>query len=208
MILNPQSLNTHDQHNYRILSRIDSEKRITQRSIAGELGIALGLTNLLIKRLVKKGYVKTGKAIKGKRIRYLLTPQGIAEKTRLSIGYLENTIRLYTETKDKIRRSLLNLAGLTGEENRRQRVVFYGAGEVAEIAYIALDRSLFELVGVVDDRKQGQQFFDLVVGSPEELSWDGAGCPDLVVVTTFRKSQQIDNRLENLKIPSEQIVFL
>lgn len=207
MILTPKSLNTHDQHNYRILSRIDSGKRITQRSIAGELGIALGLANLLVKRLVKKGYVKT-KAIKGKRIRYLLTPQGIAEKTRLSIGYLENTIRLYTETKDKIRRSLLNLASLTGEENRRQRVVFYGAGEVAEIAYIALDRSLFELVGVVDDRKQGHQFFDHVVGSPEELSWDGADCPDLVVVTTFRKSQQIDNRLENLKIPSEQIVFL
>ena len=208
MTLNPKSLKTHDQHNYRILSRIDSGKRITQRSIAHELGIALGLANLLIKRLVKKGYVKTGRAIKGKRIRYLLTPQGIAEKTRLSIGYLENTIRLYTETKDKIRRSLLNLAGLTGEENKRQRVVFYGAGEVAEIAYIALDRSLFELVGVVDDRKQGQQFFDHVVGAPEELSCEGADCPDLVVVTTFRKSQQIGNRLESFKIPLEKIAFL
>ena len=208
MTLNPKSLKTHDQHNYRILSRIDSGKRITQRSIAHELGIALGLANLLIKRLVKKGYVKTGRAIKGKRIRYLLTPQGISEKTRLSIGYLENTIRLYTETKDKIRRSLLNLAGLTGEENKRQRVVFYGAGEVAEIAYIALDRSLFELVGVVDDRKQGQQFFDHVVGAPEELSCEGADCPDLVVVTTFRKSQQIGNRLESFKIPLEKIAFL
>ncbi len=201
-------MNTHDQHNYRILSKIDSGKQITQRSIAHELGIALGLANLLIKRLVKKGYVKTSNAIKGKRIKYILTPQGIAEKTRLSIGYLENTIRLYTETKDKIRTSLLNLARLTGEENRRQRVVFYGAGEVAEIAYIALDRSLFELVGVVDDRKQGHQFFDHVVGSPEELSGNGADCPDLVVVTTFRKSQEIANRLENLNIPSEQIVFL
>ena len=207
MILNPKSLNTHDQHNYRILSKIDSGKRITQRSVARELGIALGLANLLIKRLVNKGYVKT-RAIKGKRIRYLLTPQGIAEKTRLSIGYLENTIRLYTETKDKIRRSLLNLARLPGEENRRQRVVFYGAGEVAEIAYVALDRSLFELVGVVDDCKQGHQFFDHVVGSPEELSCDGADCPDLVVVTTFRKSQEIGNRLESFKIPSEKIAFL
>ncbi len=207
MILNPKSLNTHDQHNYRILSKIDSGKRITQRSIARELGIALGLANLLIKRLVKKGYVKTSNAIKGKRIRYLLTPQGIAEKTRLSIGYLENTIRLYTETKDKIRSSLLNLARLTGAENR-QRVVFYGAGEVAEIAYIALDRSLFELVGIVDDRKQGHQFFDHVVGSPEELSCDGADCPDLVVVTTFRKSQEIANRLESFEIPSEKIAFL
>ncbi len=208
MILNPKSLNTHDQHNYRILSRIDSGKRITQRSIARELGIALGLANLLIKRLVKKGYVKTSNAIKGKRLKYILTPRGIAERTRLSIGYLENTIRLYSETKDKIRSSLLNLARLTGEENRRQRVVFYGAGEVAEIAYIALDRSLFELVGVVDDCKQGHQFFDHVVGSPEELSCDGADCPDLVVVTTFRKSQEIANRLEGFKIPSEKIAFL
>ena len=201
-------MNTHDQHNYRILSKIGSGKQITQRSIARELGIALGLANLLFKRLVKKGYVKTSNAIKGKRIKYILTPRGIAEKTRLSIGYLENTIRLYTETKDKIRSSLLNLARLTGEENRRQRVVFYGAGEVAEIAYIALDRSLFELVGVVDDCKQGHQFFDHVVGSPEELSCDGADCPDLVVVTTFRKSQEIANRLEGFKIPSEKIAFL
>jgi len=207
VILNPKSLNTHDQHNYRILHKIDSGKRITQRSIARELGIALGLANLLIKRLVKKGYVKT-RAIKGKRIKYLLTPQGIAEKTRLSIGYLENTIRLYTETKDKIRSSLLNLARLTGEENRRQRIVFYGAGEVAEIAYVALDRSLFELVGVVDDRKQGHQFFEHVVGSPEELSCNEADCPDLVVVTTFRKFQEIGNRLESFEIPSEKIAFL
>ncbi|HEY3131873.1 MAG TPA: winged helix-turn-helix transcriptional regulator [Acidobacteriota bacterium] len=203
-------MDNHDHHSYKILSEIHSGKPLSQRSLSRELGIALGLTNLLIKRLVKKGYVKTSGAIHGGRVQYLLTPRGIAEKTRLSIAYLENTIHLYTETREKIRSSLDALALSDGDGNNiRQKIIFYGAGDVAEIAYITLNDSAFELIGVVDDHKDGQKFFGRLVASPEDLSLEETlRTFDRVVVMTFRKSKDIQKRLLNLKIPKEKVSFL
>jgi DNA-binding MarR family transcriptional regulator len=200
----------HDQHSYHILSEIHSGKPLSQRSLSRELGIALGLTNLLIKRLVKKGYVKTTNAIRGGRVQYLLTRRGIAEKTRLSIAYLENTIHLYTETREKIRSSLDALALSDGDGNHiRQKIIFYGAGDVAEIAYITLNDSAFDLIGVVDDHKNGQKFYGRPVASPEELGQgETLHCCDRVVVMTFRKSKDIEKRLNKLKIPKEKVSFL
>ena len=203
-------MDNHDHHSYKILSEIHSGKPLSQRSLSRELGIALGLTNLLVKRLVKKGYVKTSGAIRGGRVQYLLTPRGIAEKTRLSIAYLENTIHLYTETREKIRSSLDALALSDGNGNNiRQKIIFYGAGDVAEIAYITLNDSAFELIGVVDDHKDGQKFFGRPVASPEDLSLEETlRTFDRVVVMTFRKSKDIEKRLLNLKIPKEKVSFL
>ena len=202
-------MNNQQQHTYRILSEIDSGKPVTQRSLARELGIALGLTNLLIKRLVRKGYVKTSNAFRNRRLRYILTPEGVAEKSRLFLVYLENSISLYIETRDKISSSLEKMASLGKGSDNRTRVVFYGAGEVAEIAYVALDRSLFELVGVIDDRRQGQRFLSHRISSPESLlSRDNETGFDGIVVTTFEKSSAMYNRLDELDVPWEKVFFL
>lgn len=203
-------MNDHEQHlNYKILSEIEGGKLVSQRSLSRELGIALGLTNLLIKRLVNKGYVKTSSAIRGKRLQYLLTRKGIAEKSRLTIASMENTIRLYTETREKIRISLDKLVRSDDNSDSPQRIVFYGAGDVAEIAYITLNNSVFELVGVVDDHRNGQEFFGHRIGSPEDLA-DGARYRefDHLVVTTFRGSREIRVRLKSLKVPSQKVAFL
>jgi DNA-binding MarR family transcriptional regulator len=202
-------LNSHEHHNYRILSEIDSGKPVTQRSLAGELGIALGLTNSLVKRLVKKGYLKTGDAFRSRRLKYILTPAGVAEKSRLFLVYLENTINLYTETRDKIRSSLEEITFQDKGSDDRMRVVFYGAGDVAEIAYLALDRSRFELVGVIDDHKQGQSFLSYRISSPDSfLSGENVRDFDGIVVTTFNQSRAIDNRLSDLDVPWEKVFFL
>lgn len=200
-------MDARDLRQYKILSEIESGKPITQRSLAREAGIALGLTNLLIKRLVKKGYLKTSNAIRGRRLKYILTPKGIAEKARLSLAYLENTIHLYTETRDKIRDSLAKMGAIDPGSALPRRVIFYGAGEVAEIAYVALDRSLFELVGIVDDRKNGQEFFGHKIGSPAVLEQNHGAC-DCVIVTSFKESRQIAERLATLSIPAEKLFFL
>ncbi len=199
-------MDNHERHSYKILSEIDTGKPVSQRSLSRAVGIALGLTNLLVKRLVKKGYVRTSGAIKGKRIKYLLTPRGIAEKARLSVAYLENTIHLYTETRERIRQSLCQMAG---DGRARQRIIFYGAGEVAEIAYITLDNSAFELVGVVDDNKNGQTFFGHAIRSPEELAdSQKRAAYDRIVVTTLRRSKDIQAQLEKLKIPPHKVSLL
>jgi len=77
---------SHDQFTHRILTEIEADNRLSQRSLSRDLGIALGLTNLLVRRFVRKGWVRIIR-IKPNRVRYLLTPAGIAElSSRLVSG--------------------------------------------------------------------------------------------------------------------------
>ncbi|MBI4445350.1 MAG: winged helix-turn-helix transcriptional regulator [Acidobacteria bacterium] len=201
------SMDNHDQHYYKILSEIDAGRSVTQRLLARELGIALGLTNLLMKRLIERGFVKT-KREKGRRtVKYFLTRSGATEKARLSRMYLENTLRLYTETRERIREALYRMEARDGKI--LQRIIFFGAGDVAEIAFITLNRSRFELVGVVDDQSQGQEFLGYKIGSPDDLvSLQINSGYDRIVVTTFQKVNRIKKRLSRLHIPSAKISFL
>src|SRR5687768_6799267 len=134
----------------RVLQAIASGQRITQRSLSNELGVALGLTNLLIRRLVARGYVKVA-GIGTRHIRYLMPAAGweaLAHATRRS---LQNTVVLYTETREQIRSSLSAISQRCEVDGSGQkRVVFYGAGDVAEIAYVSLQSTDLTLVGVVD----------------------------------------------------------
>ena len=190
-----------EQHYYKILSTVKEEKRVTQRAISDDLGIALGLTNLLIKRLVKKGFLNTVRAVRGGRLHYLLTPQGLIEQTRLSRVYVENSVRLYAETRERIRGHLEEIAASRG----RKRMVFYGAGEVAEIAYVVLSKSDLELVGVVDDGRRGKRFFGHKIEAPESLAkrkdWD------MVLLTETSGLEEARARLWSLRVPEDRIAF-
>ena len=76
-------MNTESYRELKVLDELSNNKSPTQRHLAKKMGVALGLTNLMIRRCVKKGYVKVVNVQKN-RIQYLLTPQGIAEKSRLT----------------------------------------------------------------------------------------------------------------------------
>ena len=206
---------SHDHHTRRILTRIEAEDKISQRSLAKELGIALGLTNLLIRRIVKKGWVKVIN-VKPNRVRYLITPMGIAAKARITRSYLDSTLRLYTETRERIRERLDTLseewppadapaAGANGEK----RIVFYGAGEVAEIGYITLQGSDLRLVGVVDDRRR-KPFFGFPVYPPNrlgsvELAGEAFG---RVVIMSFREADRMRVKLKVMGFPEKRIYIL
>lgn len=203
---------THDHYTRHILTEIERGP-VTQRRLSKDLGIALGLTNLLIRRIVKKGWVKAT-SVKPNRVSYLITPTGLAEKTRITRAYFHNTIQLYTETRERIRESLNELSASWPEDaepngDREKRVVFYGAGEVAEIGYITLQGSDLQLVGIVDDRRR-QPFFGLPVHSssalrPGELN----GQPfDRLIVTSLRKADQIRARLDLLGFPPDIVFWL
>ena len=98
-------MNAHDQHVHRLLTEIETHAQVSQRSLAQSLGIALGLTNLLLHRIVRKGWVRMVH-IKANRVRYLLTPAGLAEKARMSRDSLNYSVRFYAEARDRIRASL------------------------------------------------------------------------------------------------------
>src|SRR6267143_2330324 len=90
-----------------ILTAIGEGRPLTQRALAQRLGIALGLTNLYLKRLAKKGSIKIAefprKPAARKRLRYLLTPRGISEKTRLTYEHIAYALNLYRRARETLR---------------------------------------------------------------------------------------------------------
>jgi len=91
-----------DLRTLKFLEQVDNNKTSSQRDMAGELNISLGLVNSFIKRLVKKGYLKIA-SIPKNRIRYILTPRGAAEKTRLTYLYIQHSYNFYKEARQKLR---------------------------------------------------------------------------------------------------------
>jgi ribosomal protein S25 len=205
------TVNSHDVHTREILAEIERGKPVSQRSLSKRLGIALGLTNLLIRQLVSKGYVKVVN-VRPNRVKYLITPAGIAEKARATRSYLERTLHLYTETRQHIRQGLVAVSkpnGSNGNGTGRVRVVFYGAGEIAEIAYICLQDTNLELVGVIDDRRTGS-FFGAPI-HPHHALRDTAvnGVPfDRLIVMSLGDVEQIRERLKSSGCPDDQISWL
>jgi DNA-binding MarR family transcriptional regulator len=136
----------------QILDHLAGNRRVTQRALASDLGIALGLTNLLMRRLVRKGWVRI-RPVSARRMMYLITPAGLTAKADLTRQYFLDSLDFYRETRERMRERLGAISArleAAGEPSPR-RVAFYGAGDVAEVAYVCLAEAGLELVGVVDD---------------------------------------------------------
>ena len=150
-------MNVEAYRDLKALEVLSQNPTLTQRHLANRLEVALGLTNLMVQRLIKKGYVKAVN-LKRNRIRYLVTPKGVGEKTRLTYEYLEYSLHLYRRVREVLKQSFSERLrpGATA-------VVFFGAGEIAEIAYLTLKELDLKLVAVADDQAAGQQFFGVPV---------------------------------------------
>lgn len=199
----------HDARTREILDEIERGKGVTQRALSKRLGIALGLTNLLIRRLVSKGCVKVVN-IRPNRVKYLITPAGVAEKARATRSYIEHTLRVYTDMRTRFLEQLKEAsAGASHNGNGRARIVFYGAGEAAEIAYICLQDTNLELVGVIDDRRIGM-FFGIPI-HPSAMLADGSlheVAFDHLIVTSFSETREIRARLAAAGFPTSKVSWL
>jgi DNA-binding MarR family transcriptional regulator len=183
---------------YKILEEISADDSITQRRLSQKLGIALGLTNLYIKRLIKKGYIMV-KTMPRNRIIYNLTPKGIAEKGKLTFEYMKYSFNFYREFRERIRQAFQQAS-----KKGVKKLVFYGAGEVGELAYLTLQENGMDLAGVVDDFKEGKDFFGKKVQSIEALKRTEF---DRVVITALSSKDEICQRIINLGIPEEKIIL-
>lgn len=212
-------MTSHDQHTHRILTELEAGNGISQRSLARSVGIALGLTNLLIRRLVRKGWVRVIH-IRPNRVKYLLTPTGIAEKARMSRQALQRSVRFYLDARDRIRERFGTLSaewpdeGSDAAASGTKRIAFYGAGEVAEIGYICLHETDLSLVAVVDDRKDDRSperiFFGLPVRRAGDLGPGGLSGLDFdrLVVMSFGDVEDTRVRLQKLGFPSERVFWI
>jgi DNA-binding MarR family transcriptional regulator len=191
-------MDVEDRRNLQALEAIAEDAQITQRTLAGKLGMALGLTNIYLKRLVRKGYVKCVN-VQSNRLRYLLTPTGIAEKTRLTYEFMEYSLFLYGQVRQHLRTVLQSAV----RENRK-RVAIYGTGEAAELAYLSITELGLELVAVFDGA-DADLFLGLDVRPIEqhhEVAFDL-----LLVATLDRPAQHIDRMLA-LGIGRDRLVVL
>ncbi len=136
----------------QILEEVSKNHRISQRALSERLGVALGLTNLSLKRLIKKGYIEV-KGIPGKRYLYYLTPTGFTEKTALSIRYMQFSWNLFQGIRARWRDQFRQL-----QVQGARQVVLCGTGELAELAYLSLRESGLQVVAVVDDERTGSNF--------------------------------------------------
>ena len=168
-----------------LLRELESGDTLSQRSIASRLGVALGLTNALIKRAVNKGLVKVSEA-PARRFAYYLTPQGFSEKARLVSEYLSVSLNFFRHV-----RSQYELAIEECHKKGWNRVALVGTGELAEIAVLSAMDSDVQLLGVIDSERNEPTFRGLkVVGS-----FDFCAEVDAVIITDEGNPQQTYDRI-------------
>src|SRR5258708_12267171 len=124
----------------------------SQRRLASELGVALGLANAYLKRCVKKGLVKVRQA-PARRYAYYLTPRGFAEKSRLTLEFMSYSFALFRRAKADCMAALE-----TARERGYARIALIGASDLAEIAAICSLDGGFAITAVVDAYVAGELF--------------------------------------------------
>jgi DNA-binding MarR family transcriptional regulator len=185
-----------DHRSLQILDELSNNDSLTQRDLSSRLGIALGLVNSYIKNLVKKGYI-TVRAIPPKRYAYYLTPKGFTEKTRLTYHLLQDYTRIYREARSNLKKIFHDL-----QESGAKKIVFAGADEVAEIAYITLQETGMDLSSVVDNELAGKKFFGKTIQPMHAVQ---AMQHDCIVVTSYLNEENIYKQLLSAGIDKDSI---
>jgi hypothetical protein len=156
-----------------LLESVGRDGGRSQRVRASEFGVALGLINSYLKYCVRKGYIKV-KRIPAQRYIYFLTPKGFAEKSRLTILLLANSLTFFRQARADYAEVLR-----TAEARGWTRVVLAGASELAEISTLCALETSITITAVVDANFAGERFIDL----PVARSFEAAGAFDGAIVT-------------------------
>ncbi len=168
-----------------MLDAIETRDHVTQRGLANELGIALGLTNIYLKRCLNKGLIKMRKA-PARRYAYYLTTKGFSEKARLTAKFLSRSLSFFRLARE-------DCAELFAACEARgiRRVILVGTGDLCEIATLAALDAGPEVVAIFDEETNRQHF----AGRPVIRSLPELGAADAVVVTDMRDPQAAYDRM-------------
>lgn len=180
-----------------LLESVERDGAKSQRRLASELGIALGLVNAYLKRCVKKGLVKVSEA-PARRYAYYLTPQGFIEKSRLTVDYLAHSFSFFRRARADCGRIFADI-----QARGQRRVVLAGISDLAEIATLCALECGVEIVAVMQPGAERGMF----LGIPVVGSFDLVGKPfDAVVVTDLQRAQDISQTAAAILGP--ELVFV
>lgn len=196
----PQAARDDEPDNARIvlglLQSVERDGAQSQRKLASDLGIALGLVNAYLKRCVKKGLLKIGQA-PARRYAYYLTPHGFAEKSRLTVEYLSSSFSFFRHAREDCA-SVLRAAHARGFN----RVALAGVSDLAEIATLCALEQGIAIVAVIDVKSANDKF----VGTPvvKSLASVADGC-DAVLVTDLQATREFVSALAD-EIGAERVL--
>lgn len=182
-------MNTHTQINsekesqltLELLQAIEQSDDISQRHLAQQMGVALGLANSYLKRCVKKGLIKI-KTAPANRYLYYLTPHGFSEKARLTGEFLSTSLALFRQSGEDYTDVFSDCI-----EASQNKVLFAGLSDLTEIAYMRSLQSDVDVVGVFQKDPQSSAFFDLIVA--DDLTKFGDF--DAVVMTSMEQTNEL-----------------
>ena len=197
-----RNLTVNEQHELRVLELVEERDRITQRGVATELEIALGMANALIKRLVHKGYIKV-KDAPSRRYKYYITPEGFMEKGRLVSKYIANSFKFFGEVRRDYEMLANQVSASRASSNQDTGVCFVGTGEVMEIAQMVFAAHNIEVVCVLDVlAHEGEQHFQKFKDIPDEI----ASQIGSLVITETRRPHKVFETLASAEGDKEILV--
>lgn len=132
---NPESV-----RELNLLEEIERDPDITQANMATRLGVAVGTVNWHLKRLIAKGYVKVKRAER-RKLRYFITPDGISLRARLTVAYVENSMALYRQTREKALEALAE-----ARRGGHEAVRIAGQGDIADVCRLTCFEQGFEIM--------------------------------------------------------------
>ena len=127
-----------------LLEQVERDPDVNQSALASQLGVAVGTVNWHLKRLVAKGYVKVQRAER-KKLRYIITPEGIALRARLTVDFIERSFDLYHKTRQRVKEHLA-----TARTAGFNRIRIRGDGDVADICRLTCMEQGFSVVQDAD----------------------------------------------------------
>ena len=156
-----------------VLDAVERNPSVTQRSVAQELGIALGLANAYLKRCVRKGLIKVSE-VPARRYAYYLTPQGFAEKSRLTASYLSYSFSFFRRAREQCA-----LIYDVGAQRGQNRFVLLGSGDLADIASLVAREKNVDIAGILSVNNAG--------ALQRELT--NIGAFDAIIITSLEGTQ-------------------
>ena len=182
----------------QLLSEVVENPDVTQRQLSSKVGIALGLTNVLLRNLMQKGYIRVTHATWKRRL-YTLTPEGFSHRLRLTMAYVRRVLDHYQKVRNTLRDQLEPLA-----LNAESRVAIYGTGEFAELVYLGLREIGIEEIDVfAQDSPYSNKFLGMPVRDISALKPEQY---DRVVVAILSGVDAVNREFPELNGPSGKLV--
>jgi DNA-binding MarR family transcriptional regulator len=191
-----------EQLTLELLDAVGKKNDLSQRHLAGEMGVALGLANSYLKRCIRKGWIKINSA-PANRYLYYLTPKGFAEKSRLTAKYLAYSLQFYRKAGESCLRVFAQC-----QANGWKRIVLCGTSDLAEIAALRAQEAQIEVIGIYDPQSESRR----LAGRPIWRRFEELPAFDVCVLTDLnaplRAFEQLRLKLERGRILVPDILHL